>query len=40
MIPCLALTLMLGPLGLLLYLALRAALKRDLSLDEGARTRG
>ncbi len=39
-IPCLALTLMLGPLGLLLYLALRAALKRDLSLDEGTRTRG
>lgn len=33
-IPCLFMTLMAGPMGLLLYLALRAALRRRLSLVE------
>ncbi|MCZ7683037.1 MAG: ABA4-like family protein [Sandaracinaceae bacterium] len=33
-VPCLVLTLMLGPLGLLAYLALRAAMKRTLTLVE------
>jgi hypothetical protein len=33
-VPCLLLTLMLGPVGLLAYLVLRYALKRELSLDE------
>ena len=32
--PCLFLTLMFGPSGLLAYLVLRAALRRELSLDE------
>jgi hypothetical protein len=35
-VPCLALTLMLGPVGLLLYLALRGAMRRVWSLDETA----
>ena len=35
-VPCLALTLMLGPLGLLAYLVLRAALKREVTLLETA----
>lgn len=35
-VPCLALTLMLGPAGLLLYLALRLALTRETSLEEAA----
>lgn len=34
LIPCLLVTLMLGPLGLLLYLLLRASLKRRFSLQE------
>ena len=33
-IPCLALTLTLGPVGLALYLALRAGLRREWTLDE------
>ncbi|MCP4007491.1 MAG: DUF4281 domain-containing protein [bacterium] len=33
-VPCLVFTLMLGPLGLLLYLLLRFGLKRELSLQE------
>lgn len=33
-VPCLAVTLMLGPVGLLLYLTLRLALTRETSLDE------
>ena len=33
-VPCLALTLMVGPVGLLAYFCLRVALKRELSLDE------
>jgi len=33
-IPCLVLTLMAGPLGLLLYFALRYALRRDLRLTQ------
>lgn len=37
-IPCLALTLGLGPLGLLAYLGLRLALRREISLDEGSAT--
>ena len=37
-VPCLALTLGLGPLGLLAYLGLRLALRRQTSLDEGAAT--
>ncbi|MCZ6465188.1 MAG: ABA4-like family protein [Proteobacteria bacterium] len=36
LIPCLILTLMAGPLGLLLYLLLRFALTRETSLLEGA----
>ena len=35
-VPALVLTLMLGPIGLLAYLALRAALRRNLSLSEQA----
>jgi hypothetical protein len=35
-IPCLLLTLMAGPVGLLAFLILRAALRRTLSLVEGA----
>jgi hypothetical protein len=35
-VPCLALTLMLGPVGLLAYLVLRLGLKREVSLDEVA----
>lgn len=35
-VPCLVLTLLFGPLGLLLYLAIRAALTRRLQLDEQA----
>lgn len=40
-VPCLVLTLLFGPLGLLLYLAIRAAMTRRLSLDEseGAQAR-
>jgi hypothetical protein len=34
LVPCLALTLMLGPAGLLLYLGLRAALRGATGLDE------
>jgi hypothetical protein len=37
-IPCLALTLMLGPVGLALYLAIRAALRREWCLDEAAQS--
>jgi len=33
-LPCLLLTLALGPIGLLLYLGLRLALRRELSLEE------
>ena len=33
-LPCLFLTFMFGPIGLLLYLAIRAAWKRRLSVDE------
>jgi hypothetical protein len=33
-VPCLVMTLMLGPIGLLAYLCLRFAMKRELSLDE------
>ena len=33
-VPCLAMTLMLGPIGLLAYLCLRFAMTRELSLDE------
>jgi hypothetical protein len=33
-IPCLALTLGLGPVGLLLYLGIRVALRREWTLDE------
>ena len=33
-VPCLLLTLMFGPIGLLAYLCLRFAMKRELSLDE------
>jgi hypothetical protein len=33
-VPCLAMTLMLGPIGLLAYLGLRFGLKREVSLDE------
>jgi hypothetical protein len=36
LVPCLLLTLMLGPIGLLLYLVLRFVRTRDLSLDEAA----
>ena len=39
LIPCLILTLMAGPLGLLLYLLLRFALTRETSLLEGAEGR-
>lgn len=35
-VPCLVLTLLFGPLGLLLYLLLRAAMTRRLGLDESA----
>jgi len=35
-VPCLVLTLGLGPLGLLAYLGLRLALRREVSLDEGS----
>ena len=35
-VPCLALTLMLGPFGLLTYLVLRAVLKREVTLLETA----
>ena len=34
LLPCLALTLMLGPIGLALYLILRLALKREPGLEE------
>ncbi len=34
LLPCLILTLALGPMGLLLYLALRLGLRRELSLEE------
>jgi hypothetical protein len=37
-LPCLFFTLMLGPIGLLLYLMLRAARTRDLLLDEAPTT--
>ncbi len=33
--PCLVLTLMLGPLGLLAYLVIRFALAREIALEEG-----
>ena len=33
-VPCLFLTLMLGPIGLLAYLVLRLVLKREVALDE------
>lgn len=33
--PCLILTFLFGPVGLLLYLGLRGALRRQLTLDEG-----
>ena len=33
-VPCLVMTLMLGPIGLLAYLCLRFGMKRELSLDE------
>ena len=36
-VPCLVLTLMLGPIGLLAYLVLRFTLRREVSLDESAR---
>jgi hypothetical protein len=36
-VPCLVLTLMLGPIGLLAYLVLRFALRREVSLDESVR---
>jgi hypothetical protein len=36
-VPCLLLTLMLGPIGLLAYLGLRFGLKREVSLDESTR---
>jgi len=36
-VPCLVLTVMLGPIGLLAYLGLRFALRREVSLDESAR---
>lgn len=36
-VPCLLLTLMLGPVGLLAYLGLRFGLKREVSLDESTR---
>jgi hypothetical protein len=36
LVPCLFLTLMAGPMGLLLYLAIRTARTRSLSLDESA----
>ena len=39
-VPCLALTLMLGPLGLLAYLGLRAGMKGELGLDEGTHSAG
>ncbi|WP_437809188.1 ABA4-like family protein [Sorangium sp. So ce1078] len=35
-VPCLALTLLFGPVGFLFYLVLRAALRRRLDLDEAA----
>ncbi len=35
-VPCLLLTLMLGPVGLLMYLSLRFVLKREVSLEEVA----
>lgn len=35
-VPCLALTLMLGPIGLLAYLVLRFGLKQEVSLEESA----
>ncbi|WP_438023828.1 ABA4-like family protein [Sorangium sp. So ce233] len=35
-VPCLALTLLFGPIGLLAYLVLRAALRRRLDIDEAA----
>jgi len=38
-IPCLLLTLMLGPLGLLAYLVLRWGMRGDVSLNEGAKRR-
>ena len=34
LLPCLFFTLMLGPLGLLLYLSIRYALRREVGLDE------
>jgi len=34
-VPCLVLTFMLGPVGLLLYLVLRGAIKKRIWLDEG-----
>jgi hypothetical protein len=36
LVPCLFFTLMLGPIGLLLYLAIRFALRRQTGLDEAA----
>jgi hypothetical protein len=35
-VPCLVLTFMLGPAGLLLYLVLRGSLRRKLWIDESA----
>ncbi len=39
LVPCLFLTFMLGPFGLLLYLAIRFALRRDAGLDESLSAR-
>lgn len=36
-VPCLVLTFLLGPVGLLLYLILRGAVRKRLWLDEGSR---
>ena len=38
LLPCLFFTLMLGPLGLLLYLSIRFALRRETGLDEARGT--
>jgi len=35
-LPCLVMTLMIGPVGLLAYLAIRYGLTRQISLDEGS----
>jgi hypothetical protein len=35
-IPCLVLTLLFGPVGLLCYLALRFALRRKIDIEEGS----